>query len=76
MRRLSIWDCRFESCQSAIERVNHVGLHDDSRPPAPAIVLAADGDHAIERNYNLDGVVRVSRHDALGARNEQESALP
>ena len=31
---------------------------------------------AIERNYNLDRVVRVSRHDALSARNEQESALP
>src|SRR5439155_26679397 len=60
----------------AIERVNHVGLHDDSGSPAPSVVLAADGNHAIERDYNLDGVVRVSRYDALSARNEQKSALP
>src|SRR3954465_2731665 len=60
----------------AIERVDHVGLHDDTGPPAPSVVLAADGYHAIERDYNLDGVVRMSRHDPLSARNEQESALP
>jgi hypothetical protein len=52
--------------------VNHVGLHDDSRSPEPSVVLAADGDHAIERDYNLDGVVRVSRHDAVGTGNEQD----
>ena len=60
----------------AIERVNYVWLHDDSGSPAPSVVLTKDGDHAIERDYNLDGVVRVSRHEPVGPANEQEPAFP
>ena len=39
-------------------------------------VVPAHAHHAIQIVVALDGMVSVSRHDALGARNEQESALP
>ena len=60
----------------AVERVLGVGSHDDAAALAPAVVAAADGDAAVERDHDLDRVVCVGGHDALSPGGEEEAALP
>ena len=43
---------------------------------APSIVSAADGDAPFRSDDDLNRVVRMSRHDALGSGREEEAALP
>ena len=55
---------------------------DDVRPYnhsvafAPVLVMAANGDRLVEGNDDLDGVMRVRRHDALSLAEQQESPIP
>ena len=46
------------------------------RALTPFTVAAADGDASVERDDDLNRVVRMSGHDALSSGREEEAALP
>jgi hypothetical protein len=50
--------------------------HDDSPPLPPFAAPTANGCRPVERDDNLDLVVRVRWHDSLGSTDDKEAAVP
>jgi hypothetical protein len=50
--------------------------HDDAPSFAPFAADGANGRGSIERQEDLDGMVRVRRHFAAGLPDRQEAAFP
>src|SRR5688572_20883928 len=53
-----------------------IGRDDDAATRFPALVPATGGNLSVERQYELNGVMGVPRHDPVGASHGEESAVP